>query len=305
MIPRTLAALLAARAQSPVPALIERGRAISYGSLADESRRVAHGLTRLGLRPGDRVALWLPNVPAWLATFFACAQIGAIAVSVNARFRSHELADLLARSRARVLLFWPGFKGIDFAGLLAACGPGALEHLESLVLYDESGSSPPDALIGKRALAYAALAGGAPMFESRAEPSAGCVIFTTSGTTNAPKFVLYDQRTVVAHAFDVARGFDIGNDSVMLLAPPLCGVFGFCSAMAAIAAGLAPVAFVLLHPGAAFDEPSLIAHVASRLARYKVPLRVFPIDAFPVTPGANATKIQKGKLRELAEALLN
>jgi fatty-acyl-CoA synthase len=45
--------------------------------------------------------------------------------------------------------------------------------------------------------------------------------------------------------------------------------------------------------------------VAARLARYKVPLRVFPVDAFPVTPGANATKIQKGRLREMAEALLH
>lgn len=69
--------------------------------------------------------------------------------------------------------------------------------------------------------------------------------------------------------------------------------------------GLVPVAFVILQHGAALDEAAAIAHVASRLARFKVPRRVFPIDAFPVTPGANATKIQKGKLRDMAEALLH
>jgi len=69
--------------------------------------------------------------------------------------------------------------------------------------------------------------------------------------------------------------------------------------------GLLAVAFVILQQGAALDEAAVIAHVASRLARYKVPRRVLPIDAFPVTPGANATKIQKGKLREMAEALLH
>jgi fatty-acyl-CoA synthase len=63
-----------------------------------------------------------------------------------------------------------------------------------------------------------------------------------------------------------------------------------------------PVAFVLLQPGAALDEAAVIAHVAGRLARYKVPVRVHAIDAFPVTDGTNATKIQKHKLRELAEA---
>jgi fatty-acyl-CoA synthase len=71
------------------------------------------------------------------------------------------------------------------------------------------------------------------------------------------------------------------------------------------AAGLVPVAFVLLQENAALDEAAVIAHVGAKLARYKVPHRVFPISAFPVTPGANATKIQKGKLRELAEALLH
>jgi fatty-acyl-CoA synthase len=71
------------------------------------------------------------------------------------------------------------------------------------------------------------------------------------------------------------------------------------------AEGLVPVAFVILQDGAALDEAAILAHVAAGLARYKVPRRVLPIDAFPVTPGANATKIQKGKLREMAEALLH
>ena len=71
------------------------------------------------------------------------------------------------------------------------------------------------------------------------------------------------------------------------------------------AGGLVPVAFVLVQDGARLDEAAVIAHASSKLARYKVPVRVIAIDAFPVTPGANATKIQKGKLREMAEALLH
>jgi fatty-acyl-CoA synthase len=71
------------------------------------------------------------------------------------------------------------------------------------------------------------------------------------------------------------------------------------------AAGPVPVAFVLLQDGARLDESAVIAHAGSKLARYKVPARIVPVAAFPVTPGANATKIQKGKLREMAEALLH
>ena len=235
--PLTFPALLAQRARLPTPAVYDRGRPLSYAALQDESRRVAAGLKRLGVGEGDRVALWLPNVTAWLASFFACAQLGAIAVAVNTRFRSREIADILGRSGCKTLVFWPGFKQIDFAGILAACDAQALERLESLVLYGEDGAPAVQRAIGKPAIAYATLAAGAPLAAASARPANGCAIFTTSGTTKAPKFVLHDQRTLIAHAFDVVRGFGIDRSSVMLLAPPLCGVFGFCGALAAIAAG--------------------------------------------------------------------
>jgi len=222
------------RHDAAAPALIDRGQRVSFAQLADESRRAARGLRALGVGPGDRVAIWLPNVAAWLASFFACAQLGAIAVCVNTRFRSHELADILGRSRAKVLVFWPGFKGIDFAGVLDGCAPGGLAHLEAVVAYGETRDSIPGK---KSAIAYSRLVGGEPLQESRAAADAGCAVFTTSGTTRAPKFVLHDQRTVLAHAADVVRGFGIGKDAVVLLIPPFCGVFGFCIAMAALAAG--------------------------------------------------------------------
>jgi fatty-acyl-CoA synthase len=518
----TLPALLA-RQNAGATALIDRGQRLTYAQLTDESRRAARGLRALGIGRGDCVAIWLPNVAAWLTTFFACAQLGAIAVSVNTRFRSHELADILARSHARVLIFWPGFKGIDFAGVLRDCDPGALSLLESVVVYGAD-ELPTAFLESKKVLSYSALASSEALADSSAAPDAGCAVFTTSGTTKAPKFVLHDQRTVVAHAADVVRGFDICNDAVLLLIPPFCGVFGFCIAMAALAAGrplviapawdaaeaacdiaahrithacgtdeaaaqllavdgadlsrirffgyaafnpahadivaradarglklvglygmsevqalfarqderapvaermlgggrpvsplarvrvrdpesgkvlehgaqgelefiapssrmvgylgddeatgkaltedgwfrsgdlghtladgrfvflarmgdalrlggflvspaeiedvvqeapgvaacqvvgvqqpegLRPVAFVIARKDAPFEEAAVLSYVRGRLAAFKVPMRVFPVDAFPVTPGANATKIQKGKLRELAEALLH
>ena len=64
------------------------------------------------------------------------------------------------------------------------------------------------------------------------------------------------------------------------------------------------VAFVIPAPGAALDEAALIAHVREKLAGYKVPARVFPIDAFPVTDSANGVKIQRAKLRDMAMAAI-
>jgi len=60
----------------------------------------------------------------------------------------------------------------------------------------------------------------------------------------------------------------------------------------------------MLKPGAALDEAAVIAHCRRGLANYKVPLRVFSIDDFPKTPSPNGFKIQRNKLREMAEWLL-
>ena len=63
------------------------------------------------------------------------------------------------------------------------------------------------------------------------------------------------------------------------------------------------VAFVLAAEGQDVDEDAVIAFCAEGLARYKVPARVVVLDAFPTTQSANGIKIQKAKLRAMAEAL--
>ena len=229
----TLPAFLAAASG----ALLDRDRPLAYAALALESARLAGALRELGVRRGDRVALWLPNVPAWLALFFACARLGAIAVSVNTRFKSNEVTDIIGRSRAKLLCYWPGYRQIDFNGMLAGCDPAALSALEALLVYEEDGTAPAE-VIGKPAHRYRKLIEHAPLAADDARPEAGCVMFTTSGTTKAPKFVLHDQRTLIRHARDVAADFGYtAPQAAILLTVPLCGVFGFCNAMAAIAAG--------------------------------------------------------------------
>jgi len=82
----TLSALLEARSGTPsggAPMLVDRGQPIAFADLAAESRRLATAFARMGIGREDRVALWLPNVSAWLACFFACARLGAIMVRVR------------------------------------------------------------------------------------------------------------------------------------------------------------------------------------------------------------------------------
>ncbi|MEQ8232421.1 MAG: AMP-binding protein [Gammaproteobacteria bacterium] len=219
-------------------ALNYAGEAIDFGTLAAASARVAGGLAGLGVGAGDRVALWLPNVPAWLVAFFACARLGAIAVSVNTRFRATEVGDIVGRSRARVLVLWPDFHGIDFAGILAAVEPAALAGVEHVVAYGEgatTGAVPT--LAGRTGIPWATLATHAPLAIGAARDAARCVVFTTSGTTRAPKFVCHVQGTVAAHAHDVVAALELDAPGTRVLqALPMCGVFGFTQALSALAA---------------------------------------------------------------------
>jgi len=238
----TIANLLAAQPPEAT-AIWDRGRELSFGELEELGRRVATGLEALGLEPGDRLALWLPNVPAWLVLFLACARLGVIVVSVNTRFRSVEVADIVARSGARVLVLWPGFKDIDFVAMLGEIGE-RLGAVEAMVLYDEAEGIEPEvgarleAISGQRTLLRYHDLEANPPYEGDAGPDAGCAIFTTSGTTRAPKFVLHSQRGVVGHSRVVAGSVGYtAPDAKTLMALPLCGVFGFSLAMTTMAAG--------------------------------------------------------------------
>lgn len=241
----TLTGLLAERAAAGAIVCFDRERPVACAELADEAARLAGALRELGVVEGDRVAIWLPNATAWLAAFFACARLGAIGVAVNTRFRSAELADIVGRSGARVLITWPAFARADFVAVLRGCPPAALSGLTAVIAYDEAEPAADERLAALRAALpasavlrrYAQCVAGAPLVDDRARPDAGCAIFTTSGTTRAPKFVLHDQRTLVAHAADVVRAWGIDAASSLLLAPPLCGVFGVCCALAMLAAG--------------------------------------------------------------------
>ncbi len=253
-----LTAELAARAGA-APAIHESGRVLTYAELDTRARRVARGLADLGIGPGDRVAVWLPNGAAWLELFFACARLGAIAVAVNTRFRSAEIGDIVGRSGARALVLWPGFKNIDFLSILRDVDPAALDALETLILYEEGGDAAPDGMLpGKTNIAYADLAGRPVLDEDRAAPDSGCVIFTTSGTTSAPKFVLHNQRAIVRHARAVASSFGYdAADAATLQALPLCGTFGLAQAMAGLAAARPMVTMP------AFDAAEAVALIAA------------------------------------------
>ncbi|MCD0504743.1 AMP-binding protein, partial [Bordetella petrii] len=200
--------------------------------------RVAAGLARAGVGRGSRVALWLPNCAEWVQAFLACAHLGAVVLAVNTRFRATEVADILGRARAEWLVYWPGFKGIDFAGILRDVPGTALATLRGTVVLGQDADAVQGALPGLPALAWQALTrhDASPPAPAGADSDALC--FTTSGTTSLPKFVLHDQRTLLRHGDAVAQAYGYDDDTRVLAAAPFCGAFGFAMLVGALARGV-------------------------------------------------------------------
>ena len=94
------------------PALIDRDSPLTFAVLHQQTGQLAGNLAAIGLKPHERVAVWLPNCAAWVQTFLACAHLGATVLAVNTRFRSQEVADIIGRGKADWLVLWPAFKGI-------------------------------------------------------------------------------------------------------------------------------------------------------------------------------------------------
>ncbi|HYF06985.1 MAG TPA: AMP-binding protein [Acetobacteraceae bacterium] len=240
--PETLSAFLeGAAARNPdAEAFHEEGRALSWREFPALTRRVATGLFRHGLRPGDRVALWMPTLLDYLVLAFATWRCGAVVVSVNTRFQSSELEHVLGGERPAMLAFSPGFSDMDVSAVLARVSPGALASIHTILLQGgglEPSFVQPDHM-ETRIVPLDALKDAPEMAEDAATPDSPAVTFTTSGTTRAPKFVLHRHRGVTHHSRDVAAalGFD-APDAVTLQATPLCAVYGFNQSLATIAGG--------------------------------------------------------------------
>lgn len=236
----TLSALLAiaeGRAEGR-PLLVYQGRSYSHAEIAAESRRLASGLASLGIGKGDRVGFWLPNAPAYLSMFFACARIGAVALAVNTRFRAVEVADIVGRAGAKALIYWPDFKDIPFSETLGAIDPALLPDLKHLIVYSESDIEITSPLPDVEAVSFADLNAAPEMMDDLSDDALGCAIFTTSGTTSKPKFVLHHQSSIADHGLQVAEAFDwCVEGTVHMVAMPYCGVFGLTQAIGAIASG--------------------------------------------------------------------
>src|SRR5215475_835612 len=89
---------------------VEHGLRYTYAQFRDECDRVAKGLIALGIQKGEHIGIWATNYSEWVVAQFATAKIGAVLVTVNPAYRTHELEYLLKQSDAATLVLIESFK---------------------------------------------------------------------------------------------------------------------------------------------------------------------------------------------------
>jgi acyl-CoA synthetase (AMP-forming)/AMP-acid ligase II len=168
------------------PALVDgpSGRALTYRQLADAVRQTAAGLARRGLRKGDVLAIYSPNLPEYAIAFHAVASIGGVNTTVNPLYTADELAYQLNDAAARYLVASP--QCLDKA--LEAARKSTVQ--EVFVFGEAAGATPFASLLHD---------GGQPP-EVPIDPGQDLVVLPySSGTTGLPKGVMLTHRNLVAN----------------------------------------------------------------------------------------------------------
>ncbi|MDD4648788.1 MAG: AMP-binding protein [Desulfoplanes sp.] len=93
---------------------VDRDFRLTYKEFGEVVDQAARGLMALGVEKGHKVAVWASNIPFWVTLQFATAKIGAVLLTVNTAYKSHELEYLLTHSETEHLFIMDGFRDTDY-----------------------------------------------------------------------------------------------------------------------------------------------------------------------------------------------
>ena len=231
---------LLARDYSQNEALIypDRGLRYDFSQLEWLSRKIARGLLSLGIEPGDRVALWAPNVPEWVVLQFALAKIGAVLVTVNTSLRAAEIEFLIKQSESSTLITVAGFRDVDYVETIYDVVPemrgseeGALQSTKLPFLRNVIyiGEEHPDGMLRYDSLLDRSDNISDAELDSRiAAQNLDTVINMqyTSGTTGFPKGVMLTNRNIVNNAYWLAEGLALTPRDKLCVPVPFFHCFG-------------------------------------------------------------------------------
>lgn len=214
------------------PAIRMGDFSLTYAALADQVDRLARGLWDLGLRPGDVIAIQLPNLPAYIISYLAIARIGAVMSTIHMPYREAEIESFINHGRARAIICLAAAKDWKPAETVMSLR-SRLPTLKHVIAVGEPDAVPNDAV------GWQGLIDADTDAEVTVEPTASdpFLLLFTSGTTSAPKAVPLNPHNMLTNARDGAAEHELDENSAILCAAPFSHLFGLYSIHSALAVG--------------------------------------------------------------------
>ncbi|HQV57814.1 MAG TPA: AMP-binding protein, partial [Ilumatobacteraceae bacterium] len=245
----------AAKEFAAIDGIVDGDIRLTFAEVGEQVLDVAGAFVAAGLQPGERVAVWAPNMAEWVLGAMGALSAGAILVPLNTRYKGMEAADILQRSKATILLTVSGFLGNDYVTMLNASGAELPDLRTTIVL---RGDAPTGTIAWADFVATST-----PKHRATAErriaaqsPDDVSDILFTAGTTGRSKGVMttHEQAIRVFDAWSSIVGVEAGDR--YLVVNPFFHSFGYKAGIIACFVSGATIV-----PEPVFDVPTVLAHI--------------------------------------------
>lgn len=211
-------------------AIREHTRSITYGQLVDAADRLAGEFERAGLRPGQRVAVWLPSRIETAVTLLACSRNDYVcSPSFHRAHTVAEVFELIERMRAAAVVAERGYGADadrrDIFDLVDQC-----EHVRVALPLEPRGAAAPD-------LVQSLVEHPPSSRPPHDDPNTIVYLGFTSGTTGDPKGVMHSDNTLLAPVRALASDWTLGREMVVCSMSPLSHNLGFGAMVLALTGG--------------------------------------------------------------------
>ncbi len=224
----------------------DRGLRMSYKQFDTRVNRLAKGLLSIGIEKNDHVGIWATNVPDWLTFTFATAKIGAVLVTINTNYKTHELEYLMQNADLKALCLIDGWRDSDYVSMVNELVPelknsqrGYLKsekfpHLRNVLFIGQEKHkgmyNTPELLLMGEHIADDELNAA----KAQVKPHEVINMQYTSGTTGFPKGVMLTHINILNNGYWIGECQKFTSKERVCLPPPLFHCFGLVLGIMAI-----------------------------------------------------------------------
>jgi fatty-acyl-CoA synthase len=216
----------------------DRNLRFTYKQFDERVNMLAKGLLSIGISKGDHVGIWALNVPDWITFLFACAKIGAVLVTVNTAYKSHELDYVLKQSDMKAIAITEGFRDVNYLKVLYELVPelktssrGNLKSseypcLKSVIYIGQEKhrglyNTSELLLLGKHTDDSELL----KVKRTFNSDDVVCMQYT-SGTTGFPKGVMLTHKNIINNGYYIGENLKYTEEDRLCLTVPMFHCFG-------------------------------------------------------------------------------